>query len=52
MAMTPPGTIVRCGPRSKTPGRWAKVLACSTDGKRVWLAVWPEGSPKPKPTQR
>jgi hypothetical protein len=41
------GTIVKCGPKSKTPGRWGKVLCLSPDGKRAWIAVFPEGHVKP-----
>jgi len=42
------GQVVRCGPNSKTPGRWAKILCVSPDGKRVFLAVFPEGHDKPQ----
>jgi hypothetical protein len=42
-----PGTIRKCGPNSRHPGQWAKVLVVSPDGKRVFVAVYPPGHPKP-----
>lgn len=43
-----PGTIVKCGPKSKHPGRWAKVIYMHKCGTKVRLHVYPEGHPKPE----
>jgi hypothetical protein len=43
------GDVIRTKPTAKHPNRWCRVLAVSPDGKRVWFALFPEGSERPKP---
>lgn len=45
------GQIVKVGSKGKLPGRLGMILAMSTDGKRVWLAVYPVGH-KPRQIER
>ena len=41
------GEIIWTGPNAVHPNRWARVLCTSKDGKRVHLAVFPQGHRRP-----
>lgn len=42
-----PGDIRKCGPNSKHPGQWCRILWVSPDGKRAYFALFPPGHPRP-----